>query len=66
MPISTHNLIAGKKTVRGWYSGHAKDSEETLAFAALRGIRPMVETYPLAETETAYQRMGGAASAMYW
>jgi D-arabinose 1-dehydrogenase-like Zn-dependent alcohol dehydrogenase len=50
-------LIMARRSVRGWPSGHAKDSEETLAFAAQTGIRPRVETFPLAAVEDAYARM---------
>jgi D-arabinose 1-dehydrogenase-like Zn-dependent alcohol dehydrogenase len=37
--------------------GHAIDSEDTLAFSALRGIRAMIETLPLASVPEAYRRM---------
>ena len=45
------------KTVHGHPSGTARDVEETLHFAALNGIRPMTETRPLDEVQTAYDRM---------
>jgi len=50
-------LIGGRKSVRGWASGTPRDSEDTLSFSVLHGIRPMIETYPLADVRTAYQRM---------
>jgi D-arabinose 1-dehydrogenase-like Zn-dependent alcohol dehydrogenase len=50
-------LIFGSRSVSGWYSGHAHDSEDTLAFSQLTGVRAMVETYPLAKVEEAYARM---------
>ncbi|MFB7668641.1 alcohol dehydrogenase catalytic domain-containing protein [Kitasatospora sp. NPDC056138] len=53
-------LVLGRRVVAGWYSGHAKDSEETMAFAALKGIRPMVETRPLEDAEAAFRDMGSA------
>src|SRR3954462_4094168 len=40
-------LILGSKSVRGWYSGTSIDSQETLAFSALSGVRPMTEIFPL-------------------
>jgi propanol-preferring alcohol dehydrogenase len=40
-----------------WYSGDAKDSEETLQFSALSGILPQVETYGLEQINEAYDRM---------
>lgn len=50
-------LIGGRASVQGWPSGTAKDSEETLAFSALAGVRPMTETFPLEEAGEAYDRM---------
>ena len=60
MQLATEQLLFAKRSVQGWYSGHAKDSEETLAFAALKGVRPMVETHPLEEAETTFQNMNKA------
>jgi NADPH2:quinone reductase len=57
VPVDIAHLVGTRGAVRGWASGHAKDWEDTLAFSALRGITPRVETYPLAEAEDAYQRM---------
>ncbi|GAB2724980.1 alcohol dehydrogenase [Kitasatospora kifunensis] len=53
-------LVFGRRGVAGWYSGHAKDSEEAMAFAALKGVRPMVETHPLETAETTFQNMSKA------
>jgi D-arabinose 1-dehydrogenase-like Zn-dependent alcohol dehydrogenase len=50
-------LIASRRAIRGWPSGTAKDSEETLVFAAQTGIRPYVETFPLERVADAYERM---------
>jgi D-arabinose 1-dehydrogenase-like Zn-dependent alcohol dehydrogenase len=50
-------LIGGRARVQGWPSGTAKDSEETLAFSALTGVAPMVETFPLEEAGAAYDHM---------
>ncbi len=55
--ISPIALISRRRTVTGWPSGTAKDSEDCLNFAARHGIRAMVETYPLAKAEDAYNRM---------
>ena len=41
----------------GWASGTAADSEDTLQFAKLTGVRPMIETYPLEKAGEAYARM---------
>jgi len=55
--VSPAQLIVGTKSIQGWYSGNAADSEDTLAFSALYGVRPMIETFPLAQAEKAYERM---------
>lgn len=55
--VSPLLLLMGSRSVAGWYSGYAKDSEDALAFSALTGVRPKVEVYPLAKIEEAYARM---------
>ncbi len=55
--ISPLQLIPGSKTVRGWASGTARDSQDTLEFSSLSGVRPMIERYPLAKAADAYQQM---------
>lgn len=60
--ISPLQLILRGRTVRGHPSGSAQDVRDTMAFSALHGIRPMVETVPLTEAEWAYRKMlSGAA-----
>lgn len=54
--ISAFSLLTGK-TVAGWPSGSAIDSEETMAFSALAGVRPRIEVFPLERAEDAYTRM---------
>lgn len=55
--VSPLLLLMGSRSVAGHYSGYSKDSEETLAFSVLSGVRPKVEVYPLAKIEEAYARM---------
>jgi len=55
--ITPLQLIAGSKAIQGWYSGTPADSEDTLSFAELTGVRPMIETYPLEQAAEAYARM---------
>jgi len=55
--INPFPLLLGRLTVAGWPSGTGMDSEDTLNFSALTGVRPMIETYPLEKAEEAYQRM---------
>src|SRR5215217_3248849 len=62
MQIPPFALIPGSTGVVGHASGTSKDSEDTLRFSALQGIRPMIETYPLEQAAEGYARMmsGGA------
>jgi alcohol dehydrogenase/propanol-preferring alcohol dehydrogenase len=50
-------LIGGRRSVAGWPSGRAIDSEDTLAFAARTGVRPMNEIFPLERAAEGYARM---------
>jgi D-arabinose 1-dehydrogenase-like Zn-dependent alcohol dehydrogenase len=55
--VTPVQLITGVRTIQGWASGTPADSEDTLRFAELSGVRPMVETYPLERAAEAYARM---------
>ena len=55
--VSPALLIFGRRSVKGWYSGTANDSQDTLKFSALTGVRSMNEVYPLERVEEAYDRM---------
>src|SRR5437867_455959 len=55
--VTPIQLIGRRRSIQGWPSGTARDSEETLNFCALTGIRPMVETFPLQQAAAAYDRM---------
>ena len=57
MRVSPLALLSGCRSVKGWYSGTSIDSEDTLAFSARTGVRPMNETYPLERVAEAYDRM---------
>ncbi|MGC9670071.1 alcohol dehydrogenase catalytic domain-containing protein [Planosporangium sp. 12N6] len=57
LQISAGDLIQDSRMVAGHASGTGKDSEDTLRFAALTGVRPMVETMPLEEADRAYEKM---------
>lgn len=57
--ISPMNLLFGRKTLQGWSSGTASDSEDTLRFAAQTGVRPMIEKFPLEKVEEAFARATG-------
>jgi D-arabinose 1-dehydrogenase-like Zn-dependent alcohol dehydrogenase len=55
--VTPIQLIFGSHVIQGWASGTAADSEDTLRFAELSGVRPMIETYPLEKAAEAYARM---------
>jgi D-arabinose 1-dehydrogenase-like Zn-dependent alcohol dehydrogenase len=57
MQVSPLLLIAGRRSIKGWYSGTSMDSEETLAFSARTGVRSMNEIFPLERVTEAYDRM---------
>lgn len=57
LQVAAVDLILASRLVAGHASGTAKDSEDTLRFAALTGVRPMVETRPLEEARAAFDRM---------
>ncbi len=60
-------LIMGRRSIVGWPSGTGMDSEDTLNFSALAGIKPMVETYPLDRANEAFDRMlSGKARFPAW
>jgi D-arabinose 1-dehydrogenase-like Zn-dependent alcohol dehydrogenase len=50
-------LILGRKRIQGWAAGIPSDSEDTLRFAEMTGVRPMIEEYPLAKAAEGYARM---------
>jgi D-arabinose 1-dehydrogenase-like Zn-dependent alcohol dehydrogenase len=55
--VTPLQLIGGSRSIQGWASGTPADSEDTLRFAELTGVRPMIETYPLEKAGEAYARM---------
>jgi D-arabinose 1-dehydrogenase-like Zn-dependent alcohol dehydrogenase len=55
-------LIQQRRAIQGWPSGTSIDSEDTMEFSALAGIRPMIETMPLERAAEAYERMMSGAA----
>jgi D-arabinose 1-dehydrogenase-like Zn-dependent alcohol dehydrogenase len=55
--VTPVQLITGSRTIQGWAAGTPTDAEDTLRFAQLTGVRPMIETYPLEKAGEAYARM---------
>jgi len=56
MPLNTLGLLSGK-SIAGWPSGSAMDSEETMAFSALTNVRPQIETFKLEQAEEAFAKV---------
>jgi len=57
LQVSPLILISGRRSVKGWYSGTAIDSQDTLKFSVLAGVRSMNEVFPLEKVAEAYERM---------
>jgi D-arabinose 1-dehydrogenase-like Zn-dependent alcohol dehydrogenase len=57
LSVTPLQLIAGSKTIRGWASGTARDSQDTLEFSAFSGVRPMIERYALEKAAKGYDQM---------
>jgi D-arabinose 1-dehydrogenase-like Zn-dependent alcohol dehydrogenase len=55
--VTPVQLITGSRAIQGWASGTPADAEDTLRFAELTGVRPIIETYPLEKAAEAYARM---------
>jgi D-arabinose 1-dehydrogenase-like Zn-dependent alcohol dehydrogenase len=50
-------LIIARRSIAGWPSGSSIDSQDTLRFSALTGVRSMNEVFPLERAAEAYERM---------
>jgi len=57
MSVSPFQIIMSRRRIQGWPSGTAMDSEDTLNFSALSGVRPMIEKFPLEKVAEAYDHM---------
>ena len=55
--VTPVQLIFGVHSLQGWASGIPTDSEDTLRFAEMTGVRPMIEKFPLEKASEAYARM---------
>jgi D-arabinose 1-dehydrogenase-like Zn-dependent alcohol dehydrogenase len=55
--VTPVQVIAGRKSLQGWASGTAADSEDTMQFSAFSGVRPMIEKFPLEKAAEAYEQM---------
>lgn len=57
LDVSPLQLIGGRRSIAGWPSGRSIDSQDTLRFSALTGVRSMNEVFPLERAAEAYERM---------
>lgn len=57
LTVSVMPLLMGRRQISGWYSGTARDSQDTLQFSAQSDVHPMIEKFPLSRVEEAYERM---------
>lgn len=57
LAVSALSLIGARRSIQGWPSGTAMDSEDTLKFSEMAAVKPMTETYPLERAAEAYERM---------
>ena len=57
LTINVLSLIMGRRSVAGWYSGTANDSQDTMEFSALNDVQPMIEKYSLDRVAEAYEQM---------
>lgn len=57
LSVPVFQFLMGRQAARGWYSGTSIDSEDTLKFCALTGVRSWNEVYPMAKGAEAYERM---------
>src|SRR5947209_12266985 len=55
--VAPNQLLFGKKGIKGWAGGIPTDSQDTLRFAEMAGVRPMIEKFPLAKAAEGYARM---------
>ena len=60
--LNTAAMIGPRHAVKGWPSGTCVDSEDTMRFSVLSGVRPMIETMPLERAQEAYDRMMSGAA----
>ena len=57
LTIDSFDLLQKCAAIKGWYSGIARDSEDTLRFSLLNKFASMNEVYPIEKAQEAYQRM---------
>jgi D-arabinose 1-dehydrogenase-like Zn-dependent alcohol dehydrogenase len=57
LEVTPGQLVGARRSIEGWYNGQASDSQDTLAFSANAGVKPMIETMPLERAAEAFECM---------
>lgn len=57
LEVTPGQLVGARRSIEGWYSGQASDSQDTLNFSAVTGVRPLIECLPLERAPEAFARM---------
>jgi D-arabinose 1-dehydrogenase-like Zn-dependent alcohol dehydrogenase len=57
LAVTPLQIVLNRKSIQGWPSGSAIDSEDTLQFSSLTGVRPMIERFPLEKAAEGYDQM---------
>jgi D-arabinose 1-dehydrogenase-like Zn-dependent alcohol dehydrogenase len=57
LEVSPLALLLRRQSISGWFSGQSIDSQDTMSFSVLTGVRSMNEVYPLERAAEAYERM---------
>jgi D-arabinose 1-dehydrogenase-like Zn-dependent alcohol dehydrogenase len=60
--VNTLGMLGARQSLRGWPSGTSSDSEDTMRFAVLCGVRAQIEVMPLSDAQAAYDRMMSGAA----
>jgi D-arabinose 1-dehydrogenase-like Zn-dependent alcohol dehydrogenase len=56
MEVTPLHLLSGKR-IQGWPSGSSIDSEDTMKFSALHGVKAKIERFPLEKVAEAFARV---------
>ncbi|SIS03640.1 D-arabinose 1-dehydrogenase, Zn-dependent alcohol dehydrogenase family [Peribacillus simplex] len=62
LELSAMDFLKGPNTVRGSFTGQAKEIQEAINFSVLTDVRPMIETFPLERANEAYDKMMAAST----
>lgn len=62
LSVNTVGMIGGRQSIQAWPSGVSADSADTMRFAVLAGVRPLIETEPLERANEAYEKMMSGAA----